>query len=105
MESIGALEARTKELHANDDLWSRVKIFYYDLMSFSSKESSRQRMNLYILCRLLHEEVSIFFSKEEMHYLLDFPTSSEQSRRDVLTVAFNGFLRQRQGISKCAKIL
>ena len=84
--NLGALEEKMKELHANDDLWGRVKIFHYDLMNFSGKESSQQRLNLYYSDYFMS---SVYFSEEERQYLLDFPTSSGLCVKDILMIAFS----------------
>jgi hypothetical protein len=63
-----------KKLHSNDELFYRIKIFVNDLLTFSSSEVARSRLEKDPMAKFFFSNV--YFNKKDSEYLLNFPTAS-----------------------------
>lgn len=75
--------SKLKELHANKDLFLRLKCFHYDLKHFTT--ASKDRLEL---CGGEYYLSNRYFSEQEQSYLLNFPTSSGAIARECLEIVF-----------------
>lgn len=93
--NILALESSLKELHANTDLLSRIKVFHHDLCSF------RQHEEKFITTHEMFMS-EYYFSDEEREYLHNFPTSNGLSVREVFAQSIQNIMSSRQEFELCA---
>ena len=67
-------DSALKTLHANIDLWNRVKIFLQDLLTFGSDTEARERLEADPAAS--YYVSSVYFTSDEIQLLLNFPTYS-----------------------------
>ncbi|KAI9136807.1 hypothetical protein BKA69DRAFT_1178627 [Paraphysoderma sedebokerense] len=72
--NMSSYKDRLKELHANTNLWNRLKVFVCDLQSFGNNEDSRNRLEKYPDAKLYMS--SVYFNQEEIKVLSDFPSGT-----------------------------
>ena len=82
-ENLFMLGDKLKELHANKDLWLRLRCFHYDLKLFD--EQAQSRLENYGGEYYMSDR---YFSQEELIYLLTFPTASGATARHSLQAVF-----------------
>ncbi|GBB97795.1 hypothetical protein RclHR1_03070011 [Rhizophagus clarus] len=75
---------KLKILRSNDELYYRVKIFVNDLLTFSSSEDARSRLEENPMAKFFLSNV--YFNEKDIEYLLDFPTTSGLSVSKLLSV-------------------
>jgi hypothetical protein len=72
------------DLHHNNILWNKVKVFHYDLQTFGQNIDAQRRLESDPMAFCFMS--SIYFTESELEYLLNFPTSSGLSCKNYLNV-------------------
>ncbi|CAG8599764.1 14113_t:CDS:1 [Funneliformis mosseae] len=94
-ENIMSYEIELKKLHKEDEsLFYKIQIFVNDLLTFDSSEDARSRLDENPTAKILFSDV--YFSVEEIEYLLSFPTSSGLPVSILLNVALSDKINSYQ---------
>ena len=93
-------DKKLKELHKNIPLFTRVKILIYDLLNYGNNESSRSRLEkehgaTYYIS-------SVYFTEEQIKYLLSFPSGTGLTLQETLEISIQEKLSNRQETEICA---
>src|SRR5436305_436511 len=88
-------EIELKKLHEeNKSLFYKIQIFINDLLTLGSSENARSRLEENPTAKLFFSDV--YFSEEEIEYLLDFPTTSGLPVSKLLDVALSNKIDSHQ---------
>ncbi|CAG8447804.1 165_t:CDS:2 [Funneliformis caledonium] len=94
-ENIMSYKIELKKLHKEDEsLFYKIQIFVNDLLTFDSSEDARSRLDENPTAKFLFSDV--YFSVEEIEYLLSFPTSSGLPVSMLLNVALSDKINSYQ---------
>jgi hypothetical protein len=80
--NVTKLDKYLLDLHHNNILWKKVKVFHNDLLTFGQSAVAQKRLETdpMAFCFMSF----IYFNESELEYLLNFPTSSGLTCRDYL---------------------
>src|SRR3954469_2917499 len=85
-ENSMGYDTELKKLHANK-LFCKIKIFVNDLLNFDSSEDAKIRLEKDPMAKFFFSNV--YFSEDEIEYLLNFPTASGLSFSKLLNVTLS----------------